>query len=203
MSEVLDLSEKRVLIIEDQKAFQVMLKGLLINLGAKEVDAKRTGEAGIAAYARRPYDIMLVDYNLGRGKNGRQVLEELRQRGMLKPETLFFIITGDNTRPMVLSALELQPDDYLTKPFSHRVLHARLLRAYKRRMWLRDVFKTLFNKDYQQCITACQKHIDAQSRYANYCQKLQIELFNKTGQLEAADAAIARLLEEGGQSWAS
>lgn len=202
MSEALDLSDKRVLIIEDQKAFQVMLKGLLINLGAKEVDAKRTGEAGIAAYARRPYDILLVDYNLGRGKNGRQVLEELRQRGMLKPETLFFIITGDNTRPMVLSALELQPDDYLTKPFSHRVLRARLLRAYKRRMWLRDVFKSLYNKDYEQCIEACQKHINAQSRYAAYCQKLQIELFNKTDQLDAADNAIEHLLDEGGQSWA-
>ncbi|MBT41884.1 MAG: response regulator, partial [Idiomarina sp.] len=91
MSESVELADKRVLIIEDQKAFQVMLKGLLLNLGAKEVEAKRTGEAGIAAYVRRPFDVMLVDYNLGRGKNGRQVLEELKHRGVLKEDTIFFI----------------------------------------------------------------------------------------------------------------
>ncbi|MGM0525623.1 MAG: response regulator [Pseudomonadota bacterium] len=201
MSDSVELTDKRVLIIEDQKAFQVMLKGLLINLGAKEVEAKRTGEAGIAAYIRKPFDIMLVDYNLGRGKNGRQVLEELKHRGVLKEDTIFFIITGDNTRPMVLSALELQPDDYLTKPFSHRVLRSRLARAYKRRMWLKDVFKELYQNNYEQCIKACQRHINAQSRYSNYCQKLQIELFNKTNQLDNAEAAIKQVLQQGAQPW--
>lgn len=201
MSDSVELNDKRVLIIEDQKAFQVMLKGLLINLGAKEVEAKRTGEAGIAAYIRSPFDIMLVDYNLGRGKNGRQVLEELKHRGVLKEDTIFFIITGDNTRPMVLSALELQPDDYLTKPFSHRVLHSRLARAYKRRMWLKDVFKELYQNNYEQCITACQRHINAQSRYSSYCQKLQIELFNKTNQLDSAEGAIKQVLQQGAQPW--
>ena len=201
MSESVELADKRVLIIEDQKAFQVMLKGLLLNLGAKEVEAKRTGEAGIAAYVRRPFDVMLVDYNLGRGKNGRQVLEELKHRAVLKGDTIFFIITGDNTRPMVLSALEHQPDDYLTKPFSHRVLRSRLVRAYKRRMWLKDVFRSLYQQDYDACINACQRHIDSQSRYSGYCQKLQIELFNKTGRLEQAEAAIKQVMAEGKQPW--
>lgn len=201
MSESIELADKRVLIIEDQKAFQVMLKGLLLNLGAKEVEAKRTGEAGIAAYVQRPFDVMLVDYNLGRGKNGRQVLEELKHRGVLKEDTIFFIITGDNTRPMVLSALEHQPDDYLTKPFSQRVLRSRLVRAYKRRMWLKDVFKSLYQHDYNRCIEACQRHIDAASRYSSYCQKLQIELFNKIGHLQQAETAIKRVLEDGVQPW--
>ena len=201
MTGSVELADKRVLIIEDQKAFQVMLKGLLLNLGAKEVEAKRTGEAGIAAYVRKPFDVLLVDYNLGRGKNGRQVLEELKHRGVLKEETIFFIISGDNTRPMVLSALEHQPDDYLTKPFSHRVLQSRLVRAYRRRMWLKDVFKSLYQQDYQTCIDACQRHIDSQSRYSGFCQKLQIELLNKTAQLDRAEAAIKRVLEHGVQPW--
>ena len=179
MDKTLELNNKRVLLIDDQKPFQVMLKGLLLNLGAQDVQVKTTGEAGIAAYIKNPHDILLVDYNLGRGRNGRQVLEELQVRGLMKEHTLFFIITGDNTRPMVLSALELQPDDYLMKPFSHRVLRSRLVRAYKRRMWLKDVFKALTNHDYETCIGACQKHIQSNSRYSNYCRKLQIELYNK------------------------
>lgn len=202
MNESFDLTDKRVLIIEDQKAFQGMLKGLLLNLGAKDVQTKRTGEAGIAAYIRQPFDIMLVDYNLGRGKNGRQVLEELQHRGVLKTDTLFIIITGDNTRPMVLSALELQPDDYLTKPFSHRVLRTRLNRAHQRRVALQDVFKALYQGQYQECIQACQQHIDSGSRYSSYCQRLQIELFNKTRQLKQAEQAVKTLLQQSSQPWA-
>jgi len=201
MDKTLELNDKRVLLIDDQKPFQVMLKGLLLNLGAKDVQIKTTGEAGIAAYIKNPHDILLVDYNLGRGRNGRQVLEELQVRGLMKEHTLFFIITGDNTRPMVLSALELQPDDYLMKPFSHRVLRSRLMRAYKRRMWLKDVFKALTKHDYEACISACQKHIQSNSRYSNYCRKLQIELYNKTGQLDKAEIAIKDLLEENSHSW--
>ncbi|MBT41575.1 MAG: response regulator [Idiomarina sp.] len=102
---------------------------------------------------------------------------------------------------MVLSALEHQPDDYLTKPFSHRVLRSRLVRAYKRRMWLKDVFRSLYQQDYDACINACQRHIDSQSRYSGYCQKLQIELFNKTRRLEQAEAAIKQVMAEGKQPW--
>ncbi len=201
MDKTLELNNKRVLLIDDQKPFQVMLKGSLLNLGAKEVQVKSTGEAGIAAYVKNPHDILLVDYNLGSGKNGRQVLEELQVRGLMKPHTLFFIITGDNSRPMVLSALELQPDDYLMKPFSHRVLRSRLTRAYKRRMWLKDVFQALTSHKYEDCIKSCEKHIATNSRYSNYCRKLQIELYNKTGQLHEAEKAIKELLEDNSHSW--
>lgn len=202
MNDSIDLTDKRVLIIDDQKAFQVMMKGLLMSLGAKDVQAKRTGDAGIAAYIRQPFDIMLVDYNLGRGKNGRQVLEELQQRGVLKATTVFIIITGDNTRPMVLSALELQPDDYLTKPFSQHVLRTRLNRAYQRRMALQPIFKTLYQQQYQQCIDACQQQVEIGTRYSHYCQRLQIELFNKTEQLKQAETAVQSLLQQSAQPWA-
>ncbi|MCK7460118.1 tetratricopeptide repeat-containing response regulator [Idiomarina aminovorans] len=201
MDKTLELNNKRVLLIDDQKPFQVMLQGLLLNLGAKDVQVKTTGEAGITAYIKNPHDILLVDYNLGRGRNGRQVLEELQTRGLMKEHTLFFIITGDNSRPMVLSALELQPDDYLMKPFSQRVLRSRLVRAYKRRMWLKDVFKALTKHDYEACINACQRHIQSNSRYSNYCRKLQIELYNKTGQLDKAETEIKELLEDNSHSW--
>lgn len=65
MDKTLELNNKRVLLIDDQKPFQVMLKGLLLNLGAQDVQVKTTGEAGIAAYIKNPHDILLVDYNLG------------------------------------------------------------------------------------------------------------------------------------------
>ena len=43
MSGELDLSRKKVLIIDDQKTFQVMLKSMLLNLGALQVATVSSG----------------------------------------------------------------------------------------------------------------------------------------------------------------
>lgn len=201
MSESLQLSDKKILIIDDQKPFQVMLKGLLSQLGARDVTAVASGEAGIASHNRHGFDILLVDYNLGQGKNGRQVLEEMRVRDLLRPNGLFFIITGESTRPMVLSAIELQPDDYLMKPFSIGVLRTRLRRSFQKRATLMRIYQTLYDKEYDECIKACLSHVDENGRYRNYCRQLLAELYLKKGEFEKAETTIIDLLDEQRFSW--
>lgn len=201
MSDSLTLSDKKILIIDDQKPFQVMLKGLLSQLGARDVTAVASGEAGIASHNRHGFDILLVDYNLGNGKNGRQVLEEMRVRDLLRPNGLFFIITGESTRPMVLSAIELQPDDYLMKPFSIGVLRTRLKRSFQKRAALTRIYQTLYDKEYDQCIKACVSHVNDNGRYRNYCRQLLAELYLKKGEFEKAQTTITELLDEQRFSW--
>lgn len=201
MSDDIDLTDKKILIIDDQKPFQIMLKGLLSQLGARDVTAVATGEAGIASHNRKGFDILLVDYNLGRGKNGRQVLEEMRVRDLLRPNGLFFIVTGESTRPMVLSAIELQPDDYLMKPFSIGVLRSRLKRSFQKRRTLARVYRTLYEKEYNECIKACREHIADEGRYRNFCRQLLCELYLKKGKLDLAERTISELLEEQRFSW--
>lgn len=201
MTESVSLADKKILIIDDQKPFQVMLKGLLSQLGARDVTTVASGEAGIASHNRHGFDILLVDYNLGRGKNGRQVLEEMRVRDLLRPNGLFFIITGESTRPMVLSAIELQPDDYLMKPFSIGVLRSRLKRSFQKRATLARVYQTLYDKEYAECIRACLRHVDENGRYRNYCRQLLAELYLKQGKYEKAEQVINELLQDQRFSW--
>lgn len=201
MSDTIQITDKKILIIDDQKPFQVMLKGLLSQLGARDVTAVASGEAGIAAHNREAYDILLVDYNLGRGKNGRQVLEEMKVRELLRPNGLFFIITGESTRPMVLSAIELQPDDYLMKPFSIGVLRSRLKRSFQKRETLSAIYDSLYHKDYDTCIDLCLEHVEENGRYRNYCRQLLSELYLKKGDLNRAEQIISALLNEQRFSW--
>ncbi|WP_113906166.1 response regulator [Aliidiomarina celeris] len=201
MSGELDLSRKKVLIIDDQKTFQVMLKSMLLNLGALQVATVSSGEAGLAAHRQHRFDILLVDYNLGRGKNGRQVLEELRVKDMLRPDGIFMLVSGDNTKPMVLSAIELQPDDYLMKPFSNNVLKSRLNRAFRKRVTLRKVYQNLYRQNYQDCIAACKEHIENDGRYKNYCRQLKSELYLRLGKVDEAERSISLLLQEQRFAW--
>ena len=66
---------------------------------------------------RHLFDIYLIDYNLGAGKNGIQLLDHLRKKNLIPVHALCFIITGDNTKGMVLTAIEKAPDDYFNETF--------------------------------------------------------------------------------------
>lgn len=202
MRSTLDLSKKKILIIDDQKTFQVMLKSMLLNLGALQVVTVPSGEAGLASHRQHRFDILLVDYHLGRGKNGRQVLEELKFKSLLRPDGVFILVSAENTRPMVLSAIELQPDDYLMKPFSSSVLKSRLERSFRKRVALRKIYHHLYRKEYQACIDACNEHIEQQGRYKNFCLQLVSELYLRLDKVEQAEQAVQVLLADQRFSWA-
>ena len=89
-------------------------------------------------------------YEVITGENGRQLLEHLRESKLLPPLAVVFIVSGDNSRSMVLSALESEPDDYMMKPFSQDQLRVRLLRALQRKQSLAGVFKALAQQEPQR-----------------------------------------------------
>ncbi len=73
-----DYSNKRFLVVDDFSDFRTSMKSMLRDIGAKDVDTADRGEDALALCRHKRYDIILHDYNLGAGKNGQQVLEELK-----------------------------------------------------------------------------------------------------------------------------
>ena len=71
-------SKMRVLIIDDFENFRMSMKKIMVGFGVDKVDVTRNGNEAIRACTETKYDVILCDYNLGAGKNGQQVLEELR-----------------------------------------------------------------------------------------------------------------------------
>ncbi|RKF17483.1 response regulator [Alginatibacterium sediminis] len=196
-----DYRNKKILIVDDQRAFQVMLKAMLQNFGATDVHFAHTGEAAIRKCVKVPFDILLVDFNLGTGRNGGQLLEELRVKKIIDNKTLFFIISGDNTKGMVLSAIELEPDEFITKPFSQFQLHSRLARAEQKRQELLPVHEAFSNQDYPTIESWCKEYIDNKGRHSNYCRMLMIEAQICQGKLKQAQQLLEALLAHRQTSW--
>ena len=69
----------RVLVVEDERAIQIALSGLLTREGYV-VETAGTGEAAIAALtgATDPFDCVLTDLSLGEGLTGMDVLKKER-----------------------------------------------------------------------------------------------------------------------------
>src|SRR5690606_8484805 len=110
-------------------------------------DTADRGEETLSLCRNKRYDIILHDYNLGPGKNGQQVLEELVAGKLLSPHSIFVMVTAESSQAMVLSALEHEPDAYLTKPFNRASLAQRLDKLVERKQRLKPIYNAIEKND--------------------------------------------------------
>jgi DNA-binding response OmpR family regulator len=117
----------RVLVIEDQKKLLGSLRRGLEEEGY-EVIASPTGEDGYYHATTGPFDAVILDLMLP-GRDGLQVLRDLRAHGFAKPVLILTALDAVEDR---VTGLDAGADDYLVKPFAFAELLARL-RALLRR----------------------------------------------------------------------
>lgn len=85
------------------------------------VDSAGDGQTALACAEQRPFDLMVLDWNLP-GLAGVDVLRQLRARGA---RTLVLMLTVRDAVGDRVAGLEAGADDYLTKPFAFAELLAR------------------------------------------------------------------------------
>lgn len=195
-------ADKKCLVIDDFPEIRGSLTRMLKTFGCNTVDTAANGEEAIKLCGIRSYDIVICDYNLGAGKDGQQVLEEVRYLRVLLMTSLFVMVTGESSREMVLGALECQPDDYITKPFTQASLKLRLDRAVIRHQVLLPIKRCISNGDYRGALDLCNNIIDHGSRYASDCVKLKGQLHFLLKQLKEARAVYESVLNSKPLVWA-
>ena len=116
----------RVLLIEDEDTYRETLGYLLRKEGFDVVEAA-DGTSGLAEFDRGGADIVLLDLMMP-GLPGTEVCRRLRAHSSVP----VIMVTARDDEIDKVVGLELGADDYVTKPFSHRELVARI-RAVLRR----------------------------------------------------------------------
>ena len=86
-----------------------------------------TGEEGLEVVENQSPDIIILDLGLP-GMDGYQTLKKLRGSS----EVPIILLTAKDTEMARVKGLELGADDYITKPFSHIVLMARVKAVLRR-----------------------------------------------------------------------
>lgn len=193
---------KNALIVDDFPDMRGSIRRMLVNFGIADVETASTGAEAITWCENKYFDIILCDYNLGDGKNGQQVLEELRYRKLLKRTSAYMMITAETTKSMVFGALEYQPDDYLTKPFTQTVLQKRLDRLVLEKEELIEINRAMDEADYDRAIALCDEQINAQSRYDQKCYRIKAQCFLEKHLFPTAKAIYEKVLDERPVDWA-
>jgi DNA-binding response OmpR family regulator len=118
---------KQILIVEDDPSIILGLKDSLEEEHYQVLIAS-DGEAGYQKAKREPVDLIILDLMLPK-KNGQDVCKQLRAEGVNTP---ILMLTSKSDEMDKVLGLELGADDYMTKPFSIRELHARIKALLRR-----------------------------------------------------------------------
>lgn len=122
--------KKSVLIVEDEEDILALLHFNLLKAGY-HADCASDGEAALTAVSEKKPDLILLDLMLP-GIDGLEICRRLHSEAQTS-EIPIIMLTARGEEEDIVRGLELGADDYVTKPFSIKVLLARIQSVLRRR----------------------------------------------------------------------
>ncbi|PWV62477.1 phosphate regulon transcriptional regulator PhoB [Plasticicumulans acidivorans] len=123
------MSEKRILVVEDEQPIREMVSFALGNAGYATAEAA-DARAAQAMIADRLPDLILLDWMLP-GTSGIEFARRLKKDELTR-EVPIIMLTARAEEEDKIHGLESGADDYVTKPFSPRELVARIKAVLRR-----------------------------------------------------------------------
>ncbi|MCH8500229.1 MAG: tetratricopeptide repeat protein [Marinobacter sp.] len=192
----------RYLIVDDFENFRLSLRQMLRSFGADHIEVAANGQTAVQRCTYEHFDVILCDYNLGKGKNGQHILEELRHRKLLKRTSLFIMVTAETSKEMVMGAREYQPDAYLTKPINRAMLDKRLGDLVEQRNALLPINREIDLENLPQAITLCRQALQDKPKYKTWLLKTLAELYFQLGDYTHARKIYEDVVSQRKLSWA-
>jgi DNA-binding response OmpR family regulator/predicted negative regulator of RcsB-dependent stress response len=196
------LRHKTGVIVDANPANRSAMRAMLSAIGMTQVAQAGSAADALRRVADRPADIILCDYQLEDGRDGQQLLEEMRTRHLIPLSTAFVVITRESRYQSVVSVAELAPDDYLLKPFSPQDLLERLEAVLARKHAFRHAHEHLENNEATKAIEACD-HVGL--RYSHYrldALRLKAQTLMAVGRTVEAEDLYRQILAMKAVPWA-
>lgn len=160
-----------VLVIEDDANLRRVLRTTLAAQNFTVIEADR-GRSALDVMGRERFDLVVLDLILP-DIDGLEVLRQIRAHSKVP----VVVLSARSAEKMIVEALELGADDYVTKPFSYRELLARLRSAR------RHAFRT---QDEPQVFRSGALEVDLEMR--------QVMVAGRNVQLSPTEFALLRYL---------
>ena len=127
-SESVDVSHVRVLVVEDNKVNQLLVKNMLKKFGFEHFDAAENGKVALGKLRENEYDIILMDIQMPE-MDGYEITHEIRTRMRIEVRNVPIIaLTADASEKEKVKAREAGMNDYVVKPYTPEELFSTLLK---------------------------------------------------------------------------
>lgn len=131
----------KILVVEDDLSIQALLHDFIQEAGHSVILASDGVEA-LAKYSEQDFDLVLLDIMLPK-IDGYGVCEVIRQKSDV-PIIMLTALDGEENQ---IRGLDLQADDYITKPFSIPVLLRKIAAVLRRSSKQNDIPQAMIYKN--------------------------------------------------------
>ena len=141
---------QKILVVEDDLDIQELLKNFLQEVGY-EVSLASDGVEALSVFSAAQFDLVLLDVMLPK-IDGFAVCEFIRKQSQV-PIIMLTALSGEEEQ---IRGLDLQVDDYITKPFSMPILIRKIAAVLRRSSGPQeDEHKTI---SYQNLVLDCDNY---------------------------------------------
>jgi len=124
------MSKKKILVVDDEEDILELVSFNLSKEGY-DITCTTTGEEALEVIRTSRPDLMVLDLMLP-GVNGLEVAKTLKHDPKTRDISIV-MLTAKGEEADIVTGLELGADDYVTKPFSPRILAARVKAVLRRK----------------------------------------------------------------------
>lgn len=121
-----DLSQLRLLVVDDNEYARTLMRTILLALGVRQLKLCADAETAFAELADFQADIVMTDWEMPQG-SGVELTRRLRtDPASINPYIPVIMMTGHTDRSKVIEARDAGVTEFLVKPISSRLLCQRL-----------------------------------------------------------------------------
>jgi two-component system, OmpR family, alkaline phosphatase synthesis response regulator PhoP len=128
-TEIQLMAKEKILVVDDEEDILELVRYNLTKEGF-QVECALSGEEGLAKLKEQHADLILLDLMLP-GMDGLEVCRRVK-RNAATEQIPVIMLTAKGEDADIVTGLELGAEDYVTKPFSPRVLLARIKGVFRR-----------------------------------------------------------------------
>jgi two-component system chemotaxis response regulator CheY len=117
-----------VLVVDDASAMRRIVRGLLKELGFKNIREADNGQVALDELKRRKADLVVSDWNMPE-MSGIDLLRAMRSDEALKNIPVL-MVTAEAKKENILAAIQAGVNNYIVKPFNAQTLQEKLNKIF-------------------------------------------------------------------------
>ncbi|MEG3768037.1 response regulator, partial [Alteromonas sp. 14N.309.X.WAT.G.H12] len=133
----------RLAIVEDNATARSALRSHLLPAGDFDISSFSNGNELKTALRRQHFEMIIMDFHLGQGKNGVEWINLLKQSQYIRPSTGIIFITADRLPQTIGKIIDIQPDLLIIKPYNIATLRKNISHYLQYRQFVSSVLDVL------------------------------------------------------------
>ncbi|CCQ09306.1 hypothetical protein PALB_1440 [Pseudoalteromonas luteoviolacea B = ATCC 29581] len=160
----INLTNSKILIVEEQPLALNYIKQSLERLDYQNVKFADSAPLAKEMCVAETFDLIICSFDLSKKQDGYQLYEELKAKRLVRGVTGFIFVSAETSGALVHSVLELQPDDFLVKPFTINDLKSRIERVLKRKRVLRKILTLIDDENDSKALRFINGELDKEGQ---------------------------------------